>query len=100
VRMLYVTAAMMIFANSGAFAGASLYSATLAQPLAEKKVLIANGNIWRCDASTCILVSTPSDAVSVRTCHALQRQVGALTAYVIDGKPYDADKLAKCNSNG
>ena len=91
--------ATMILASAAALGDTSRYTATLAQPLAAKKTFIVNDNMFRCDGSTCILVSTPIDAGSVRSCRALQREVGTLTAYVADGKPFDADKLAKCNSH-
>ena len=87
----------MILASSAAL-GDTGYTATLAQPLAAKKEFIVNGNFFRCDGSTCLLVSKPLDAGSVRNCRAVQREVGTLSAYVVDGKPFDADKLAKCNS--
>jgi hypothetical protein len=90
--------ASMILASTAALGDTGRYSATLAQPLAAKKEFIVNGNFFRCQASTCVLVSTPADAGSVRNCRAVQREVGTLTAYVADGKTFDADKLAKCNS--
>lgn len=92
--------ATMIFASTAAFAGSTRYIATLAQPLTAKKEFIANVNIWHCEGSTCVLTSEPEDADSVTSCHALMRKVGALTAYGIEGKPFDSDKLAKCNSHG
>jgi hypothetical protein len=88
----------MMLASTAALGDTGRYIATLAQPLAGKKEFIVNGNLFRCDGSTCILVSKPLDAGSVRNCRAVQHQVGNLTGYVADGKPFDADKLAKCNS--
>jgi len=100
VRNLTLTpiVASMILASS-AIADTGRYSATLAQPLTAKKEIIVNGNMFRCDGSNCILVSHPLDASGVGSCRALQREVGTLTAYVADGKPFDADKLAKCNAH-
>jgi hypothetical protein len=91
--------AAMILASTAALGDTGRYSATLAQPLAAKKEFIVNGNLFRCDGSSCLLLSNPVDAGSVRNCRAVQREVGALTAYVADGKPFDADKLAKCNAH-
>jgi hypothetical protein len=89
----------MIFAGS-AVAASGVYSATVAQPLAAKKEFIVNGNIFRCDGSTCTLVSHPTnDAGDLGMCRALQRSVGTLTSYVAEGKAFDSDKLAKCNSH-
>jgi hypothetical protein len=90
--------ATMMLASTAALGDTGRYTATLAQPLAGKKEFIVNGNLFRCDGSTCILASKPTDAGSVRSCRAVQHEVGTLTAYVADGKPFDADKLAKCNS--
>jgi hypothetical protein len=91
--------ATMILASTAALGDTSRYTATLAQPLTQKKEIIVNGNLFRCEGSTCILTSSPMDAASVRSCRALQREVGTLTTYVADGKPFDADKLAKCNAH-
>jgi hypothetical protein len=91
-------AATLILASTAALGASNRYTATLAQPLAQKREFIVNGNAFRCDGSTCILTSAPVDAGSVRTCRDLQREVGPLTAYVAEGKPFDADRLAKCNA--
>lgn len=99
MQNLTLIVATMILTSAAALGDTSGYTATLAQPLAAKKTLIVNDNMFRCDGATCILVSRPVDASSVRSCRELQRQVGTLTAYVAEGKPFDADKLAKCNSH-
>jgi hypothetical protein len=90
--------AAVLLASTTAFASSAHFVATLAQPLSTKKDIIASGNIWQCEGSTCTLTSHPQDADSMRACHQLQLQVGALTAYGAEGKPFDADKLAKCNA--
>jgi hypothetical protein len=100
VKNLNLIAAAVLSVSSAAVAQTSHFTATLAQPLAEKKELIANGNIWRCEGSTCILISVPEDPGSIRSCHALKRQTGELTAYGPKAKPFEADKLAMCNSQG
>jgi hypothetical protein len=76
VKNLNFIAAAVLFASTAAVAQTSQFTATLAQPLAAKKEFIANGNIWRCDGSTCILVSVPEDPASVRSCNALKRKAG------------------------
>jgi hypothetical protein len=98
VKNQAVVVAIMIFASSAALADTGRYTATLAQPLATKKDLIVNGNMFRCEGSTCILVSHPADPGSLHTCRALQHQVGVLTAYGVAGDEFDAAKLAQCNS--
>jgi len=89
---------IVVLGGTAALADAARYTATLAQPLAAKKDVIVNGNMFRCDGSTCLLVSTPKDAGSVHTCRALQHQVGTLAAYGTEGDKFDAAKLAQCNA--
>jgi hypothetical protein len=89
---------IVILVSTGALADTGHYTATLAQPLAAKKNVIVNGNMFRCDGSTCVLVSSPKDAGSVHTCRALQHQVGTLAAYGTEGDEFDAAKLAQCNA--
>jgi len=88
----------MILASTTAFPDPPRYSATLAQPLPAKKEFVINENIWRCVGSTCVIISHPENAASVRACRALQHQAGELTAYTAAGKPYDAGQIAACNS--
>ena len=97
--MTLILAAIVLTSSAVADVVTGRYTATLVQPLTAKNQFMANGNLFRCDGSTCILVSRPIDADAVGTCRALQREVGTLSAYVADGKPFDADKLAKCNSH-
>jgi hypothetical protein len=85
-------------AGSAAAAHLDHYSATVAQPLPEAKVIVANGNIFRCAGATCSLTSEPKEPGSLRTCRELKRQVGTLTAYGSASDVYDESKLAKCNS--
>lgn len=93
--------AVAMLATGVAAADSAGYSATIAQPQTAKKEYIVHGNLFRCDGTTCILVSHPTnDAGDLMTCRALQREVGTLTAFVADGKPFDSDRLAKCNSHG
>ena len=98
VKNIALIVTIMILANATALADTSRYTATLAQPVAAKKEFMVHGNMFRCDGSTCILISNPIDAASLHTCRALQHQVGTLTAYGGEGKPYDAAKLAQCNA--
>jgi len=88
----------VLFASAAGFAGTTRYTATLAQPLPKHKDVIGNHNIWRCTETTCVLTSAPNDVEGVSSCRELKREVGALTAYGAAEKPFDAEKLAKCNS--
>ena len=89
---------IVILGSSAASADTGRFSATLTQPLAAKKDVIVSGNMFRCEGSTCILISDPKDAGSVHTCRALQHQVGTLAAYGTDADKFDAAKLAQCNA--
>jgi hypothetical protein len=100
MKNLQLIAAVLLFAGTATLAQTSRYTATLAQPLAAKKEIIVNRNIWRCEGSTCVLASVPEDPASIRDCHALMRKVGALTAYGPEGRSFEPDKLAKCNDQG
>lgn len=99
VQNASLIAVALILVSTAASADSGRYTATLTQPLPQKKELLVAGNLFRCDSSTCILTSHAEDAGSVQVCHALRREVGTLTAYVADGKPFAADRLAKCNAS-
>ena len=98
VKNIALIVTIMILANATALADTSRYTATLAQPVAAKKEFMVHGNMFRCDGSTCLLVSTPKDAGSLHTCRALQHQVGTLAAYGTEADKFDAAKLAQCNA--
>ena len=89
--------ASLILAAGAAVAQKVRYSASLAQPLTSSKEFVAGDNLWYCSGATCTLVSEPRNAGSTGACHALQQKVGALSAYGLPDRPFDADKLAKCN---
>jgi hypothetical protein len=98
VRNFRLMVGAVLFASTIAVAQTGQYSATLAQPLSGKKECVTDGNIWRCEGSTCILASLPRDPTSVRACHALERRAGKLTAYGSQERPFDAGKLEACNA--
>ena len=90
--------ASLVLASTVAVAQKAHYTATLAQPLAGSKEIVANDNLWYCSGSTCTLVSEPKNPSSVGACHALKQKMGALSSYGPPDSAFDADKLAKCNS--
>ncbi len=97
---LKLIVASLVFVSTVAIAQKARYTATLAQPLSASREVIANDNLWHCAGSLCTLVSAPKNAGSVGSCHALQKKVGALSAYGAPDDSFDADKLAKCNGAG
>jgi hypothetical protein len=98
LRKLFFMSLTVIVAST-AVADTDRVVATLGQPLAANREIILDADIFRCQASTCILASHSSGAGTVDICRALQRKVGPVVAYVVEGKPFDADKLAKCNAH-
>jgi hypothetical protein len=88
----------LLVAGTAAAGHIEHYSATLAQSLSGEKVIVANGNLFRCSGTTCTLSSAPKEPAAMRTCRELKRQVGTLTAYGSTTEPYDEAKLTKCNS--
>ena len=93
-----LTGMTMIFASAMTIAGSSRYTATLVEPLPAKLQFVSNGNAWTCEGTSCALTSIPSDAGTVQACRDLQRKAGAVSGYGTADKPFDADKLAKCNA--
>jgi hypothetical protein len=95
-KLPFITGALLL--SAAAFAGDDQYAADLSQPVSAAIKLIANGNVWACSASRCVLASNPEDVASIRTCRELRRQVGTLASYGSGKKPFDADQLARCNA--
>lgn len=96
--MKNLTLALVAMLMGSSAVAAPGYSATLAQPLTEKLEVVVANNLFRCEGSTCILISHPTDADSLQSCRALHRKVGTLTSYIAQGKPFDAARLEKCNA--
>lgn len=96
-KLLFVSLLVVSYISA---AQGETYSATVTQPLAAKKEFIANGNLWRCSGTTCIMVSQPKDPGSLQSCLELKRRTGSLTTYGSKTHPFDAVKLSKCNSDG
>jgi hypothetical protein len=99
VKILSLITASLVLASGAAVAQTVHYTATLAQPLTGSKKIVAGDNLWNCSGSTCTLVSEPRNPTSVRACHALKQQMGALSTYGLPDSSFDADKLAKCNAS-
>jgi hypothetical protein len=100
VNTVQLISASLILASAAAVAQKVRYTATLVQPLAGNKQFVAADNLWYCSGTTCTLVSEPRNPGSAAACHALEQKVGALSAYGVPDRAFDADKLAKCNGTG
>ena len=69
-----------------------------AEPVAApaKASFAARHNVWRCTEAAC--VSTRSDARPAIVCATLVREIGALRSFSVEGRAFDAEALASCNS--
>ena len=96
IRASFLILASLMVASAAS--AADQYTATLAAPVKDKVDIIAESNLFRCEGTTCTLVSKPLDAASVSTCRRLARQVGEVKAYGTPSAQFDADKLSRCNA--
>lgn len=71
------------------------YAATLAEAAQDSRV-VAGDTLWLCEGTGC--VARESGSRPGRLCRDLQRKAGTITAFVVDGKPLDAEALARCNN--
>ena len=88
--------------------GGTLIGATAAQAQAgyyvavpvqqpTKATLITRETLWTLRSNAYVASRAPDrDAL---TCDALARSTGALSAFSVAGKAFDADELAKCNAH-
>lgn len=73
---------------------ASYFHAELAAPAAESRV-IAGGVLWRCEGSSC--VAPENGKRPLRVCRDLNREVGELSSFSVNGAALEDDRLARCN---
>ena len=58
--------------------------------------VITRGAAWNCAGDAC---KTASDSSRPKIlCERLVKEVGALEEFTVNGRAWDADKLAKCNA--
>lgn len=85
----------LAFLPSPALAAASFQAVPTARPPQER--FVARDSIWRCADTNCVSTNRTSTRPAI-VCSALVRQVGALTRFAVDGRPFDARQLENCNS--
>lgn len=73
---------------------APYFQAELSAPAADARV-IAGGVLWRCEGTSCI--AGESEKRPLRVCRDLNREVGELASFSVDGAALEADRLARCN---
>ncbi len=75
--------------------GSSAYFRAELAAVAEETQTIAGGVLWRCDGTSCS--AAQNGKRPLRVCRDLQRQLGAVTSFEVDGLALDAETLARCN---
>ena len=83
--------AMVVLAAPAA--GAS-YSAKLAAPEAQR--IIAQDITWQCGADAC--QGSTMESRPVVLCQSLAKRAGKVETFVVDGRAFSDEELAKCNS--
>ena len=74
--------------------GTAFYRAELVQP-AKAARTIAGNQVWSCTDTVCTApkgIDRP-----LRVCRDLNRKTGDIASFTADGKPLEADDLARCN---
>ena len=70
------------------------YSATLAGPTQGR--IVAREINWACGGATCEGVTRESRPTVL--CQALAKRAGRIEAFLVDGQPFGAGELDKCNA--
>lgn len=75
-------------------AGGAYYRAELANPAATGK-FVARDIVWSCDGANCGAGRGTSRPLLI--CAGLAKKAGEVKSFVADGKPLEAEDLARCN---
>lgn len=78
-------------------AGGAYYRAELATPAAKDR-FVSRGVVWTCTGTSCVAARGTSRPAIM--CSTLAKDAGEVKAFVADGKPLEADALARCNGAG
>ena len=70
------------------------YSATLAGPTQGR--IVAREINWACAGNTC--QGTTQESRAAVLCQALAKRAGHIDTFLVDGRPFSAADLDKCNS--
>lgn len=73
---------------------ADSYEVTLAAPQSNR--VIIKDTQWTCAGDKCAGLRT-GNSPDANVCVAAARKLGRVTAFAAGAKPFDADKLARCN---
>lgn len=72
------------------------FVAQLAQPVAERVQVVADGAIWTCEGDVCR--ARVDGSASLSGCRVLVREVGVLNSYGSETNPMSEARLASCNN--
>jgi hypothetical protein len=75
---------------------AKVYTATLAQPVADPARKVVNGVQWSCTGTECS--GRVDGAAPINTCTRVVKAFGQVTKFATPKGEFDADKLARCNA--
>ncbi len=90
-------AALMTVSLAGvADARERTFVARLAQPLAERVQVVADGALWTCEADACH-AQVNQGAATQPGCRTLAREVGTLLSYGSETAPISDTRLSSCN---
>ena len=76
--------------------GSSPYFRAELVTAAEDGQTIAGGVLWRCDGTSCS--ASQNGKRPLRVCRDLQRQLGAISSFEVNGVALDTETLARCNA--
>lgn len=76
-------------------ATAAIYSAKPAAPTAER--LVTRDIVWACASGAC--QGSSDESRPAVQCQALAKRSGRLDSFTVDGRPFDAATLERCNAS-
>jgi hypothetical protein len=86
--------AVLAPAPAEARSSAPYYTAELAQPASETKI-VAGGVAWRCEGTVC--VAKKGSSRPMRMCRQLKRKTGEIVSFTSRNEPLAEERLARCN---
>jgi hypothetical protein len=89
-----LAAAAIVGAFASSAVAAPAVTAKLSTPVEARKKPVAGDAVFVCEADTCT-AANPSGATG---CRQLVRVVGPVASFGTEAKPFDEDKLGRCNS--
>ena len=93
-----LAAAAIVGAFASSAVAAPAVTAKLSAPVEARKKPVAGDAVFVCEADTCTAANPSGATSSVSGCRQLVRVVGPVASFGTEAKPFDADKLGRCNS--